>query len=196
MNFVEILKISGITAILSGVVGAMFNSWLATRKERAVRAEGLKYQALRVALALERFSIRCAEVISDVSAYEASNGAFGGKSTTMPMLALPENTEWKYFKLATTNKILSFQNVISNAASSIAFELSIANHHQDTDEAEVQAGLCGYMAHMMAVELREMYGLGRKEEPVHGWDYVTTIKKYHDLKMAVYDKLRIESSVV
>jgi hypothetical protein len=197
MDFVEIWKISGFTTVLTVIVsafaGASFSAHYAKKKEERTRGEILKYQALRVALALERFSILCADTISDLDSYEESNGQCGGYKG-MPTLSLPVDTEWKYFTQATTNKVLSFENVISHAASTIAFELSIISQHQESTEPEAQAGLCGFMAHTMAVELRDAYDLGAKEEPVHGWDYVEMLKKYHDTRKAAYDEHRLASN--
>lgn len=186
LDAVEIWKISGITAILSSAFTIWVNYWLASKKEKRVRNEELRYQALRAALSLEKFSIACADIVGDAADYDASNGAVGKKHTALPAALVHEAIQWKLFELDVANEILSFENTIAYGNYSIGFHLSVANHHEDTDEAELQAGLCGYIAHEIAARLRSQYDLGDRWRPFHGYDYVPRLKKMHDIKQKAY----------
>lgn len=190
MDALEFWKISGATALLTAGFSTWVNHWLAGKKEKAAREEDLRYQALRVALALEKFAIDCAGLISDSEFYDDFQGAAGRKATELPKLNLPETTEWKLFEIGTANKILSLENLIADGNNAISFALRISAHHEDTDEPEVQAGLCGYRTVEIAKGLRQKYELVAREEAAHGWDYVVTLKKYHDRKTAVYEQAR------
>jgi hypothetical protein len=190
IDALELWKISGATAILTALLSIAVNYVLSSRKETAARIESLRYQALRVALALEKFAIACAGIVSDAEIFVDSSGNAGSKADKLPELFLPDATEWKYFEIETANTILAFENQIADSNNSIDFAVSEATTWDPTDEAEVQAGLCGYLAVQMADELRRTYKLGSRQQPLHGWDYVAALKKMHDMKQEFYKKVR------
>lgn len=186
IDVLEIWKVSGITVILAACVNVLIQHWVASWKEKRVRKEELDYQALRVALALEKFAIACAGIVSDANIHEETNGAVGQKYTALPDIPISEAVQWKLFETQVVNEILSFENTIADANNSIAFHLNVSNLQEDTEEAELQAGLCGYMAHQIAERLRKKYDLGIRWLPVHGWDHVNQLKNMHDRKKAAY----------
>jgi len=200
-NFIEVWKVPGVTAFLTALLGLLGQNWLTKRreervnqftrdKEEQVRIENLRYQALRVVLALEKFAISCAGIVSDADMYRDSRGSAGSKVFVLPCLMLPDDTDWKYFEIATASKILAFENQISDSNNSISFDLSMSGDPEGTDEAEVQAGLCGYIAIQLADGLRREHELGVRLKPLHGWDYVAALKTMHDRKQEFYKQVR------
>lgn len=194
MDLIEVWKLTGAAALVCAILTSAFNSAIGSFQKRIARTENLRYQALRVALTLERFAIACAEIISEAEQYEASNGAVGGRCSQLPILNLPERTEWHLFEISSTNTILSLENAIADGNSAISFAIYVSMEVDLGDEPELQAGVCGYSTYLAAQSLRLKYKLGERVTPVHGWDYVGKLKKLHDKKIAEYRQMHVISA--
>ncbi|PMQ16932.1 hypothetical protein [Janthinobacterium sp. AD80] len=178
MNLIQILSFSTSAAIITFILNQLAIAY----KERGSKREKVKYQGLRLCLALERFSIECADSINNQSNYDASQGTAGAPFNAMPLLTLPE-VEWQLFPLHIVNKVLSFENELRDANGAISFAIDLDLANEGTNEPSAQAGLCGYRAAQLASKIRSEYNLGRPESPPHGWDHIAFLKKRHDEKI-------------
>ncbi|WP_139174520.1 hypothetical protein [Janthinobacterium lividum] len=185
MNFIQILSFSTSAAVIT----FFLNQLALAYRERGDRHEKTKYQGLILCLSLERFSIDCADSISNQSNYDASQGTAGAPFNAMPSLKLPE-VEWRLFPLSIVNKVLSFENEIRDADAAISFAIELDLANEGTNEPSAQAGLCGYRAAQLASKIRSDYDLGKPESPPHGWDHIAFLKKRHDEKIRQYLPIR------
>ena len=178
MDFIQLLSFSTSAAVIT----FLLNQLAIAYRDWGDRHEKAKYQGLMLCLTLERFSIDCADSISNQSNYDASQGTAGAPFNAMPLLKLPE-VEWRLFPLSIVNKVLSFENEIRDADGAISFAIELDLANEGTSEPSAQAGLCGYRAAQLASKIRSDYDLGRPESPLHGWDHIAFLKKRHDEKI-------------
>lgn len=135
----------------------------AGRKEEIERHA--TFLAVRVASILDPFVMSCIDVVNDKGAYDAR----GERTTTTsdPALALPQDVDWKSIDPHHMDLVLTLPNEIMNAEKSIAF---LADHiatppdyEEIYNERQYQWARIGLLALNLAAELRERYGLSKRD---------------------------------
>lgn len=156
MNWTDVLGFSAVAAVLTFGLhqGAEY-----IKKRRAAKHTGM-HNSLYVALALERFARDCAMAIADDQTVRASSGSAGKSLAELPLFVLPSNVDWSALDVVLLNRIHSFPDYKSQADSAIqdAFENLCGDDW--TDEQQLQAGLYGHKALLLAAGIRQRYKLG------------------------------------
>lgn len=165
------------TAGLEHLVG-----WLRDRsKERSVTTRDATYAAIRVAVVLEDFAIKCADAVSDVDLHRQSGGHGGQIHTKVsPLAEYPADIDWKSLDASLSAESLSLRNELSLGNGAIAAMVEFGDDDDVLVEAANQCGKCGYRAWQLAAALRRRYSLPNFDPYQVSWDVVGLLKKYHD----------------
>lgn len=168
----------------TGLATAIFNQsiawWRDARHERLATTRDARYLAIRLAVMLERFAIDCAEAVVAQDMYNDSEGHAGALHGTLPDLPLfPDEADWKTLAPDFLARALTLRNELPLSDKAIAF-------WEDVDRTcipracDLQCGKCGYMAWVLAADLRHHYNLGTFDPKLTSWDIVKTLKPLHD----------------
>lgn len=180
MDWQQILSLSLVAAVVTALSNWL-STWFFTYRPQQKAAD---YDAVRLAVGLERFAYECASVISDEATWYASQGSAGGLHSKMPALTLPTDITWKHLDLSLMQRVLRLQNDLLRADDIIAFEADYITPEFDSPkEPTEQAGLLGYRAHLLALDLRDKYSVVRAPDHAHPWDYIDQLKCEHDKKV-------------
>lgn len=172
------------TALSTGLATALLNQgigwWRETASQKSTLERDARYLAIRVAVILERFAIDCADAIADQDLFSSSSGHAGRRHATIPKLAeYPSDADWKALRADLLASALTLRNEISLSDSKISFWEEI-----DRDcipgECKQQCGKCGYIAWLLAADLRSHYALGDFEPHRTSWDVVKVLRREHD----------------
>jgi hypothetical protein len=173
--------------LVAAVVTALSN-WASTWYfSKRIQEQSADFDSVRLAVTLERFSYECADLIS---AYAVSRAGEGNVSVALPEFPSPQfpaDTAWKNLDLPLVDRLLRFQNDVLRANSEIEADYAQVLPDEGVTEPIAQAGLMGYRAHVLAQDLRAKYPAIGTVQRVHPWDFVSTLKLQHDMKMAEYE---------
>ncbi len=174
----------GIVAAVFTAGSNWFSTWYFSNRQQKQSAD---YDAVRLAIALERFAYECASLISDESTWYASQGSAGALFDEMPLLQFPAETVWKNLDSRLVDRVLTLDNHLVRANSVIRGEAEhLIGELATAEEPAGQAGLMGYRAHVLAKDLRSKYAAIHEPEKLHPWDYISVLKEKHDVKMELY----------
>jgi hypothetical protein len=138
------------------------------------------YLAIRIATILERFAIECAERIANRNMYDDYEGHAGSSSLRLPELAsFPDEENWNTLQPRLLARVLTLPNEQTLAHSAIDFWRDVDTDSLPTMFKE-QCGKVGYIAWMLACDLREQYRFPRFDPKQTSWDIVETLKANHD----------------
>lgn len=186
MEWKDILGFSVVAALITALLN-QGSTWLLALRQKKQSAD---FDAVRLAVALERFSYECASRIADERTWRESRGAGGHAFYELPVLAIPETIAWPFLKLDLVDRILVLENDLIRAASILSQERENAfTPDEILHEPSEQAGLLGYRAHILAQDFRAEHQPKRKNEPLYVWDHVATLKAKHDVKSQEYRQL-------
>jgi len=173
----------GVWAAVVTAATNIFSTWLFGRSQRQQLAV---YYATRICIELDRYAYTCADLISEETTYYASTGAAGSLFSQLPPLSVDMNTDWKALDVKFVDRVLSFQNEILRAQGEIVGEGYQLLPGAVASEPSEQAGLLGYRAFTLAMDLRVRYRSVASRERLHPWDYISVLKKKHDAKLEEY----------
>jgi hypothetical protein len=179
----DILGFSVIAAFITAALN-QGSTWLFALWQKKQSAD---FDAVRLAVALERFAYQCADRISDEQTWRDSGGNAGGAFYELPSMGFPSDVAWKNLELELVDRVLVLENDLMRSESIIKGELEhLTAPENKANEPREQAGLIGYRAHTLAQDLRARYQPNRRVERLHAWDHIATLKMKHDLKIEEY----------
>lgn len=184
INTWDIAKVVLGTGLLSAIISQLLNYFIQEQKVRSEKRTLAQYSAIRIAVALESYSIACAEMIYDVITYESSQGSRGKLHAQIPnSLVYSQDIEWKTIEpqlcsesLTLINEIVVGQNIVQ-AMKDFDCELVSATCCQ-------QAGLYGYRSWKLASNIRGKYKLPAYSPQTTSWDIEKYLKDEHDKALA------------
>jgi len=180
MELSAILTLAFSTGLLTAVFNQLIGWSREARHERLGTERDARYLAIRLAVILERFTIDCAEAIAAQDMYNQSDGNAGAAHGTLPDLPpYPDEADWKALEPDYLARALTLRNELPLSDKAIAFWEDI-----DRDcipgECDQQCGKCGYMAWLLAADMRQHYHLGVFDPKYTSWDIVKTLKPLYD----------------
>jgi hypothetical protein len=183
----SLMNWQNIFGLISVAVFTVFCNFLSTRYfSKSQQQQSADYNSVRLAAVLERFAFDCASLISIHSAWRASEGNLGEVPTVMPLPQFPADTVWKNLDLMLVGRLLRFENDVRISETVIQADYRHLEYDEYPLEPSAQAGLMGYRAYVLAQDLRVKYPAIGTASKIYPWDFVSILKKQHDLKMAEY----------
>jgi hypothetical protein len=172
----DILKISGLTTILTAAAGVGLNHFFV---QRPALKRDARYLAQRLAIILEKFAVDCATSISENDMHDSSGGHAGTRHMSLPAIAsFPAEADWKAIAPDLMDRVLSMPNELALASQAISFWWDVVGDEDSMQtEANEQAGECGLKAWLLAVDLRKRCGIPASTLPETAWDFVETLRK-------------------
>jgi hypothetical protein len=171
-----------LVAAIGGVAVAASNHLVTWRLATKTHQRDARYLAQRLVAILERFSIDCAELISENDLYWQSKGALGRVQPNLPVLSeFPADADWKALDAALAERVFAFPNELALADRMVSFAYEVNGEpHEASTEASRQAGKFGYRAWDIAIALRAKNTLPASGLVDITWDFVGTLKAKHD----------------
>ena len=170
--------------VISLVLGAGATSAVLTAgrdwwKESASSRKAARYAALRIAVALEKFALECAELIEDQEIFDSSHGHAGKQHGNLPFFeSYPLDIDWRVLKPDFASSALSVPIELISASRTIAFMWEIAPGESDTCTAE--AARCGLRMWDLAKKMRAHYQLPPVDLTHYGkWEPIKSLSKRH-----------------
>ena len=186
MDWQQFLGLGAVAAIVTAVSNFFSAKYFSEKQQK----QSADFDAMRLAVALDRFAYDCATLITDEQTWRDSSGAGGRMFYELPNLTVPEDIAWKSISLNLADKFFALENDLLRAGRIIGGEIEYASDpNEGLSEPSDQAGLIGYRAHVLSWELRAKYQPNRKSGNLHPWDYVRTLKSKHDAKVEEYKQL-------
>ena len=180
MELSTILTLAFSTGLLTAVFNQSIGWWREARHERLASARDARYLAIRLAVMLERFAIDCAEAVAAQNMYNQSDGHAGVLHGTLPDLPpYPDEADWKTLEPDFLARVPTLRNELPLSDKAIAFWEEI-DRECIPQECNQQCGKCGYMAWVLAADMRRHYRLGAFDPKLASWDIVKTLKPLHD----------------
>ncbi|MGB5086083.1 MAG: hypothetical protein WBO09_16120 [Methylocystis silviterrae] len=180
MELSTILTLSFSTGFMTAVFTQAIGWVREARHEKLAAGRDARYLAIRLAVILERFAINCAENIVAQDMYRESGGHAGIRHSTLPDLPpYPDEADWKALEPDFLARALTFRNELPLADKAIAFWEEI-ERDCIPQECDQQCGKCGYIAWVLAGDMRRHYNLGAFDPKQASWDIVNTLKPLHD----------------
>jgi hypothetical protein len=180
MEITAILTLAFSTGLLTAVFNQSIGWWREAQHERRAAMRAAGYLAIRIAVMLERFAIDCAEHISTQDMYRQSEGHAGASHSTLPDLPpYPDEADWKALEPELLVRVLTLRNELPLGDRAIAFWEQI-DRECIPRACDLQCGKCGYMAWVLASDLRRHYHLGAFDPKQTSWDIVKTLKTLYD----------------
>jgi hypothetical protein len=191
IEWADILKISASSSVLTSLATWGLNHFFV---HRATLKRDARYLAQRLAIILEKFSVDCANVITDNDTFNSSDGNAGKRHSSLPTLgAFPADADWKAIDAALMDRVMSMPNELALADQAIYFWWDVVGDPDCVQtETDNQAGQRGLKAWMLASELRRRYGIPASKLPTETWDFVDTLRKHNDAAEAMRRKQQAE----
>jgi hypothetical protein len=171
-------------ALSTGFVTAALNQgigwWRESAQRRGSTTRDARYLAIRLAVVLEEFAITCADWIGDNDMFRDSAGHAGKRHGSIPELApYPDEPVWTTLTPAFLARVLTFRNEVTLADKAIEFWADV-DRECIPGETDQQCGKVGYIAWVLAKDMRKHYGLGAFDPSKTSWDVVKVLKPLHD----------------
>lgn len=183
MDWKDVLGFSVIAALITAVLN-LGSTWLMAWRQQKKSAD---FDAMRLAVVLERFSYECASRIADEQTWRDSHGNAGREFFDLPSLTLPEDVAWRCLSIDLVDRLFTLDNDLFRSASIIIGEREyIFEPDGRANEPAEQAGLIGYRAHVLAQAWRAHYQPNRMAPGPQGWDHVAILRPKHDAKIEEY----------
>lgn len=179
VNWFDILKISVSSSALTSILGWTLNHFFVRRAN--IRKDA-RYLSQRLAIIFEKFSVDCANVITDHELVSSSDGTAGKWHSTLPTLgSFPTESDWKAIDPDLMDRAMSMPNEIELANQAISFWWDVVGDEDCMEtETDDQAGLYGLKAWLLASELRTRHRIPASTLHTAKWDFVATLKKQYD----------------
>ena len=167
------------SALVATVAGAAINAWLDGRRTR----HATRFEALSTAIALEGYAIECAGTLTDYD-LAVQSGAHAGA----PIGRVPELCELSIVagflrpkKASVANRIMILPQEIRQANQQVSFMWDVtADREEVWDEAAKQAAEMGLEALLLAKDVRQAFGLPKRELVIGKFDVQATLKEHAD----------------
>jgi hypothetical protein len=175
-------------ALSTGFATAIFNMlggwWRESQRDRASTERDARYLAIRLAVMLEEYAIRCADQIADNDMFRGAEGYAGKRWGSLPDLPpYPDEDDWRALGPDLLSRVLTFRNERTLGDNKIEFWSDI-DPECIPQECDQQCGRSGYAAWMLARDMRTRYGLDAFDRDDRSW-VAQALKKQNDkaLKM-------------
>lgn len=168
-----------LTALLSGVLAALFTQGLAWLREWLGENKQAKFAALYVAIALESYARACATMIGESETYDASDGAAGSAHINLPELPEYPEVDWKAFGIRNAEKAMAFRTKIDADRATFREMWEHLDPEDVVPDVRERTARHGMTALSMAATFRAAYGLN----PLDDFGEFTTegfLKRKHD----------------
>lgn len=171
---IETIILPVFIAVLTAVFVHLIAFVLPTRNEK----QKTKHAVTVIASQLERFSIQCAELISQHELERDSEGYAGAKATKLPtMESISESLELSGIDSTLLSEANSFVNVIHLSESQIRFWWDVLGEIELVQqECFEQAGLMGNRAIILASKLCRSIHIPEPDYSELFWDFKTKLK--------------------
>lgn len=167
-----------LVSLLTGVTASILTSWFALHKDKTEKKQKAIYAAMRVAVILESFAMKCAKAIDDDSSFFASSGHIGGSYSKIPELEkFPDDINWSVMSnYSLSGKILGLINEINHSQWKISNYFDVYDGPMDGEPELLwnETGRCAYLALTYATELRRAYDL-----PYVCWKFHDDLKNHY-----------------
>ena len=148
-----------LTALLSGVLAALFTQGLAWLREWRGESKQAKFAALYIAITLEAYARTCASVIGESETYEASEENAGvGHGNLAEIPEFPE-VDWKAFGIKNAERAMAFRTRIDNDRAMIRETWEHADEDDIVPLVREKSGEHGLDALAMAKDFRSQHRL-------------------------------------
>lgn len=192
MTWATILQLGVVTAVLTQLLGFLFDRV----RSYFAEAKDAKIIALLMSVSLEKFAIECADVIAGNDLHRSSKGAAGRSVNRIPDFPnlLPSET-WKILDAGLAARAARMPNERMLGEGQIDFWWDVTGELDDVGGAtDNECGRCGYLAWMIAYDLRAKYKLPQIEAKKLSWDFVDLLRKHHDYAVKLIAEREKESS--
>jgi hypothetical protein len=183
LPYINVQQVSPLVQMLgSGLAAALLSqafiwckeSW----RERQVVNRDRRFFALKLAVVLERYAIECAMrigVVEDhIYGYEIDEPR-SGPLPGMPLLELPDSTEWRWIDSALSSEVLALSPRIKFSEGSVGATFDYGDFHQGAEELVAQLRAVGFETLTLASTIRKKYGLDPQAYSMGEWDFTKTL---------------------
>jgi hypothetical protein len=179
LPYINVQQVSPLVQMLgSGVAAALLSQafiwWKESWRERQVEERDLRFFALKLAVVLERYAIECAMrigVVDDhIYGYETDEPR-SGPLLGMPLLELPDSTEWRWIDSVLSSEVLALAPRIKFSEGSVGATFDYADFRQGAEELVAQLRTVGFETLTLASKIRKKYGLDPQAYSMGGWDF-------------------------
>lgn len=164
MNAGDIVKIALGSGVVAAVVSKGMELYFGGRKEKENEERLRRYSAIRIAVELERFAVRCDEVADEVDNYirtsEDEDLKLGKAHSQIPRLGnFSEDIDWKLIEVDLCAKILTFRNEIELCQKTINGWWEVCEFERFNHAVLSESAKCGYQSWELARRIRGEYQL-------------------------------------
>jgi hypothetical protein len=172
--------------LLTGVTAAIINQllgwWKDSRREKAKVDVDKRYTALRLAVALERFAIQCAEQIATVES-EVRRAHMNGvepecHSIAFPSLHAPESSDLRWISTDLASEVLAVQPQINFSKGAIGWAYESGPPEDMADEFQNQLARRGLQCWEIGIKVRLEYGIAPATFDLGDWDFIKVLRKH------------------
>lgn len=172
--------------LLTGVAAAIINQllgWLKdSRREKAKVEVDKRYTALRLAVALERFAIQCADQIAVIDS-EIRRASMGGvapecHSIVFPSLRVPEVDDLRWISSDLASEILAVPPQIDFSKGAIDWAWENDGPDDMAAEYQLQLALRGLESWDLAFKVRREHRIAPAKFDMGGWDFIEVMRKH------------------
>jgi hypothetical protein len=169
-------------AVSTGLATAVFNQFIGWLREamhdRASTKRDARYLAIRLAVMLEEFAIKCADRIGDNDLYRQTKGSVGTKWDSIPELPpYPDEADWRSLAPGLLSRVLTLRNALSLKGGGVVSGADWGNYSAAACDSKCGKG--GFVAWTLARDLRAHYGLKPFDPHETAW-IVEVLKRFHD----------------
>ncbi len=164
---------------------ASFISWIKDSAVNRFKKKKLTdYTALRLAIILDEFAIKCASLVDDLDCRIEFSGGYGGDTArAIPTLTpFPSDIDWKTMPHEISSRILSLPNEILKNES-IINEMRHLSQEEVSEVLAERSGYCGFIGWQLANDLRIAYHLPAHYNSPASWDITRPLKQYYELML-------------
>ena len=171
---------------LTGVTAAIINQllgWLKdNRREKAKVEVGRRYTALRLAVALERFAIRCADQIaaveSEVRQAHMNSIAPDCHSIIFPSLHASEESDLRWISTDLVSEILAVPPQIDFSKGAIDWAWESGAPDDMAEEFQLQLARRGLECWEIALRVRREYQIAPAKFEMVRWNFIEVLRKH------------------
>lgn len=174
MDLVQILGTGVTAAVLTQALAWMKDAYRDRNKMEIDR----RYMALRLSVALERFSIQCADQIGEIGNRfdRRIEGASIVFPLAMPRLELPQGDDWRWISPELASDVFAIFPHIDFSNGAINCSLEVADDFQAADTCQHHLALRGIECWELAIKIRKHYEPPQAKFDLGSWDFIQALR--------------------
>lgn len=175
IDWLDIGKIVGLSAIVGSLANAALEHFVTHRRKWKSERN---YLAIRLIVVLERFSVDCAEAISQSYLAEQSKGGTGDRIGEIPTIGgFPNDADWKALDPILAERVLSFPTQLELAKHYIAGLWHTSDEDYFYEDVQCRTASYGLDVWSLALDLRNLCKVPASNLNKSGWDFIDSLRE-------------------